>query len=91
MKDSGDPINMAPDWLLAHDGDVRPGVIALTWLVTFKGDPLYRLNATTARGQYTCVVVQTNNGKRLDGGKSYASSEAALAGGLDELRAQLGW
>ena len=44
-----------------------------------------------AKGQYTCAILQTNNGKRLDEGKVYPSNDAALAGGLDELRARLGW
>jgi hypothetical protein len=59
--------------------------------VTLDGTPQYRLDALPAKGRFTCAVVQTNNGKRLDGGKDYATREAALAGGLEELRERLGW
>ena len=82
---------MTPDWLRSREGEVRPGLNLATWLLTLNGHPLYRLFATTAKGQFTCAITQTNNGQRLDGGKSYPTSDAALAGGLEELRMQLGW
>ena len=81
----------APEWLARRDGSVRPGQEASTFLVIVNGEPLYRLFATPASGQFTCVVTQTNNGKRLDGGRLYSTIEAALAGGLEELREKLGW
>lgn len=80
-----------PDWLSRHDGALRTGPNSQTWLVTFNGHPLYRLFATTAKGQFTCAVTQANNGQRVDQGKQYASIDAALSGGLDELREKLGW
>lgn len=80
-----------PDWLSRHDGALKPGLNAQTWLVTFNGHPLYRLFATTAKGQFTCAVTQANNGQRVDGGKEYPSIDAALTGGLNELRERLGW
>ena len=81
----------APDWLNKREGGLAAGLDAQTWLVTLQGQPLYRLFATTAQGKLTCVVTQTNNGERLDGGKSYVDVAAALKGGLDELREKLGW
>ncbi len=80
-----------PAWLAARDGAFRPGVMAQTWIVILAGEPMYRLFATTACGQFTCAITQTNNGHRLDGGKTYPSIDAALAGGLEELREKLGW
>jgi hypothetical protein len=81
----------APEWLTRREGALKPGLDAETWIVTMSGHPAYRLFVTPAGGQFTCVITQTNNGKRLDGGKLYASVDAALAGGLEELRAKLGW
>jgi len=72
-------------------GGLHPGLDESTWMVTLNGQPLYRLFAAPAKGRFSCSVTQTNNGKRLDGGKDYASVEAALEGGLVELRATLGW
>lgn len=80
-----------PDWLTTRDGGLAAGPNERTWLVTLNGHPQYRLVATPAKGKFTCVVTQTNNGKRLDGGVEYPALEGALKGGLDELRARLGW
>ncbi len=81
----------APEWLARRQGALKPALNANTLVVTVNGEPLYRLFATPAAGQFTCVVTQTNNGKRLDAGKVYSSIDAALAGGLEELRERLGW
>lgn len=80
-----------PDWLSTRDGDLAKGLSDRTLLVTLNGHPQWRLDAVPAKGKFTCAVLQTNNGKRLDGGKEYPTQEAALAGGLEELRAKLGW
>ena len=81
----------APDWLTLHDGNLTRGLSDDTYLVTLDGHPLYRLEAVPANGQFTCVVTQTNNGKRVDAGAAYPTRDGALAGGADELRAKLGW
>jgi hypothetical protein len=81
----------APNWLTARGGGLTRGLSDWSWLVTIDGEPQYRLDIVPAKGKYTCSIVQTNNGKRLDEGKVYPTPEAALAGGLEELRAKLGW
>ena len=81
----------APDWLTARSGGLAKGLDENVLLVTLEGQPQYRLDSLPAKGRYTCAVVQTNNGKRLDGGKDYPTRETALAGGLEELRERLGW
>jgi hypothetical protein len=81
----------APDWLTARNGALTQGLGPNTMLVTLDGHPQWRLDALPAKGQFTCAVLQTNNGRRLDEGKNYPTRDAALAGGLDELRAKLGW
>jgi hypothetical protein len=80
-----------PDWLQTRDGGIRRGLNDATWLVLLNETPHYKLVAAPASGQFTCVVTQTNNGKRLDNGIKYASSDAALRGGLQELKTRLGW
>ena len=81
----------APDWLTARGGGLTKGLADNVLLVTLDDQPQYRLDALPARGRYTVALVQTNNGRRLDGGKDYPNREAALAGGLEELRERLGW
>ena len=81
----------APDWLTARNGGLVNGLSEKTVLVTLNGHPQWRLDALPAKGRFTCAVLQTNNGTRLDAGKEYPTREAALAGGLEELRVKLGW
>ncbi|HVK13825.1 MAG TPA: hypothetical protein VM597_34100 [Gemmataceae bacterium] len=80
-----------PDWLKTRDGGLTQGLKDDVLLVTLNGHPQYRLDALPAKGKYTCAVVQTTNGRRLDGGIEYPTRDAALAGGLEELRSNLGW
>ncbi len=81
----------APDWLARRGGGLSPGLNPQTVMITLDGHPQYRLFATPAEGKVTCAIYQTNNGKRLDAGKTYASVGDALSGGLEELRQALGW
>jgi len=81
----------APEWLTMRDGGLVNGANGTILYVTLDGHPQWRLDVVTAKGRLTCAVMQTNNGQRLDGGRDYATQTAALAGGLEELRARLGW
>lgn len=85
------PLPAAPDWLTHRDGGLKPGTRDHILFVVLAGTPQYRLEAHPAKGTTTCQVTQTNNGRRLDGGKQYADTATALTGGLDELRETLGW
>jgi hypothetical protein len=80
-----------PDWLVQRGGEVRPGLTEHTWVVLFNGQPQYRLNALPAEGKFTCAIVEAVSGRRLDAGREYPTPTAALCGGLEELRAKLGW
>jgi hypothetical protein len=81
----------APDWLTSRDGALAAGLTDSTMLVTLNGHPQYKLSAVPAKGKFTCVVTQTNNGRRIDKGLEYVSRDNAFLGGLDELRGKLGW
>jgi hypothetical protein len=80
-----------PDWLMEHGGSLAPAYDGRTWLVLLNGSPQYKLTPVPANGRFTCQVVQTVNGKRLDKGTTYATTDDAVRGGLEELRAALGW
>ncbi len=80
-----------PDWIKAHNGDLKAGKDGHAWTVYFAGQPQYLLEPLPAKGKYGCRVSQTVNGKRLDRGGVWDTSAAALEGGLTDLREALGW
>ncbi|MBY0461245.1 MAG: hypothetical protein K2V38_28305, partial [Gemmataceae bacterium] len=81
-----------PDWLQARGGAIKQGVFPEVTFVLLEGKPLYKLEVRPAVGKFACAVSGTVNGKRLDDPKlTYTTAAAALAGGLDQLRGQLGW
>jgi hypothetical protein len=81
-----------PDWLSKHDGSLKPGVRPETTFVMIGDQPLYKLEVRPAEGKFACAVSNTVNGRRLDDATvTYPSADAALAGGLDQLRNALGW
>lgn len=81
-----------PDWLQARGGFLKPGVRPETVFVMLDAHPLYRLDVGPAEGKFICAVAQAHNGHRLDDPKlTYPDPNAALAGGLDQLRSALGW
>lgn len=80
-----------PDWLQARGGRLVPGYDGRTWLILINDTPQYRLTPLPAAGRFTCQIVQTVNGKRLDKSATYATAEDAINGGLEELRQALGW
>jgi hypothetical protein len=80
-----------PDWLTQRDVRLQASKDGGSWLVYLCHEPQYLLQAVPVKGQFGCRVTQTINGRRLDGGATYATIEAALQGGLEELRRALGW
>jgi hypothetical protein len=85
------PLPTVPDWLKLRDGSLRQGLGEHVVFVMLGGQPQYRLDARPAEGTYACAVTQTVNGRRLDDATTYPTRDVALAGGLDQLRTQLGW
>ena len=79
-----------PDWLTKRGGELRRGPTG-PWLALVNGGLAYQLFVAPAKGQFTCVVTQTVSGKRLDKGTTFPAADAALDGGLAELREALGW
>ena len=80
-----------PDWLTARGGALACGPDGQTWLVLLDGTPQYKLTPVPVGGQFGCQVAQTVNGKRLDKERKYATADDAIKGGMEELRAALGW
>jgi hypothetical protein len=81
-----------PDWLARRDGGLKPGIREDMFFVMLGGAPQYKVEARPAAGKYICAVQQSVNGRRLDDpAVTYQTADAAIAGGLDQLRAALGW
>ncbi|HEV3437902.1 MAG TPA: hypothetical protein VG122_11110 [Gemmata sp.] len=81
-----------PDWLTLRAGSLKPGVRPETQFVLIGDQPLYKLEVRPATGKFTCAISNTVNGKRLDDGTTvYPGAQEAFAGGLEQLRAKLGW
>jgi hypothetical protein len=81
-----------PEWLAKRDGGLKPGVREHLFFVMIGGAPQYKVEARPAAGKFVCAVQQSINGRRLDDpAATYASADAAIAGGLDQLRGALGW
>lgn len=80
-----------PEWLAKREGAITPGVRDHSLFVLIGGAPQYKLEVRPAMGTFICAVEQSVNGKRLDDGTTYKTPETAMMGGLDQLRAKLGW
>lgn len=80
-----------PDWLRLREGAVKPGLSPHTRFVFLAGQPMYRLEVKPVGGGFVCEVVQTANGRRINESKICSDETSALAGGLELLKAQLGW
>jgi hypothetical protein len=81
----------APDWLTNRDASIVRGPIAQERYVWIGKRPQYKLTPIPADGKFTCAVLQTNNGRRLDNGALFATSDEAIRAGLECLRNELGW
>ena len=81
----------APDWLTKRDGSLKPGIAPHMVFVLVGGAPQYKVEARPAVGSFIAAVQQSVNGRRLDDGTTYPTADAALAGGLEQLRNKLGW
>jgi hypothetical protein len=80
-----------PDWLAQRGGELRPSRMNPAVSVYFAGQLQYVLQAVPAKGKYACRISETINGRRLDPSTLYDTPQAALEGGLAELRTKLGW
>ena len=83
-------IEIPLDWLARHGGELRT-LPDQSSLVLLDGSPQYKLVAVPAKGKFTCAITQMVNGRRIDKGVVYPDASSAIAGGLDELRQDLGW
>lgn len=81
-----------PDWLSTRGGGLLPGAQGFVTIVTLGGVPQYRLELRPLGGKFGCAVQQAVNARRVDDATAtYPTAAAAVAGGLDQLRAALGW
>jgi len=80
-----------PEWLTQRGGTLVHNAVAYSVSVFFAGQLQYVLIAVPAKGKHACRISETINGRRVESATTYDSAEAALAGGLNDLRAVLGW
>ena len=80
-----------PDWLARHGGELRANPGGEHYAVYFGRELEYLLHVYPVQGRYSCRVKQSVNGKHLESGAAHATRDAALRGGLDDLRKALGW
>jgi len=80
-----------PDWLSSRGGEMRLAKDLLSASVYFAGQLQYVLLPVPAKGKHACRITQTVSGRRLDGVAVWDTRDAAFTGGLEELRAKLGW
>ena len=82
----------APEWLTKRDGSLTPGIREHIVFVDLSGHPQYKLETRPAKGKFACVVTQTINGRLIDDATAeYPNRDAAFSGGLERLKANLGW
>jgi hypothetical protein len=84
-------LTAAPDWLTRHDGSLQPGLSDRTVYVLIGGAPQYRVDVRPGGGKFVGTVTQTVNGRQFGADTKHETIDAALAGGLEALRADLGW
>ena len=80
-----------PDWLKQREGDLQVSKDGRSGSVYFAGQLQYVLMPMPTKGKFACRISETINGRRLDGEAIYPTNEEALHGGLEVLRAKLGW
>ena len=80
-----------PDWLTLRGCSIKESKNGESWIVYVSSRPDYTLVAIPAGGEFACKVTQTVNGKSLSKGNKYPTLQQALEGGLEDLRAALGW
>lgn len=81
----------APEWLVKRGGGLTPGPYGDVWFVMLREAPQYKLAPVPVAGKYGCAITQTINGKRIDSTARADTAEAAIQGGLEDLRKALGW
>jgi hypothetical protein len=81
----------SPDWLTQRGGELQPSKDGKSYTIYLRGEPQYLIVPVPAEGKHACRVSQTINGKRLDRGGAWPTMDDAVRGGLEDLRAALGW
>jgi hypothetical protein len=80
-----------PEWLTLRNGNLRRAVNGQAWVVCFDDQPQYIVTPVPVGGKHGSDVIQSINGKRVATKGTFATEEEAIRGGLEDLRAALGW
>lgn len=81
----------APEWLAQRNGTLRRAVNGHSWVVLFDDQPQYIVTPVPVEGKHGSDVVQSNSGRRVATKGTFATEDEAIRGGLEDLRAALGW
>jgi hypothetical protein len=81
----------APEWLVKRGGSLAPGPYGDVWFVMLRGEPQYKVAPVPVTGTYGCAITQTINGKPIPCTARADTADAAIQGGLEDLRKALGW
>lgn len=81
----------APAWLVERAGDLKLASDQKTWFVLVGGEPNYSLRPIPVQGKIGCAIRQTINGRSIPSTTTFATETDAIRGGLEDLRAELGW
>jgi hypothetical protein len=80
-----------PDWLTKHGGDLSVSQDQRRYVVYFAQEPQYVVEVIPTEGKFGTRVVQSINGKRINGTSVFSAADEAAGSGLEMLRQSLGW
>jgi hypothetical protein len=80
-----------PDWLTKHGGDLGSSHDGRRYVVYFADEPQYVVEVIPTKGKFGARVIQSINGKRVNGAGVFAAADEAAGAGLETLRQSLGW
>jgi hypothetical protein len=80
-----------PDWLKRHGGGLKPASDGRSWFVMVGGEPEYTIVERPVANKFGAFIKQTNSGKPIDSKSTGTTPAEAVAAGLEDLRAHLGW
>ena len=81
----------APEWLTQRGGTLRSSYDSHSWMVYFDDRLQYQVTPVPVAGKFGSKVMQTVSGRLVETKGTYATTEEAVRGGLEDLRKALGW
>jgi hypothetical protein len=83
--------SLTPDWLARRGGNVLLAETGKDLIVYFDGKQQYYLSVVPVKGVFSWKITQSINGLKITSDAVFQSEDQAVHGGLESLRAKLGW